>query len=152
MLKFFKLGLPYIPIAKARGFTATFDKQTTLDFLNSTFTPSHWQIFAIIVKNCSSSSKWHNLTFVFWSFRISKIVQKGNKFYLAATKSMDKYTQYLEFYCFILYAFEKPKFFLLTSSCTVHSRKFPTSHRYTVYFAFSLRLRKPSNPSSSDLH
>ena len=28
-------------------------------------------------------------------------------------------------YCFIVYAFDEPKFCLLTSSCTLHSRQFP---------------------------
>ena len=33
-------------------------------------------------------------------------------------------------YCIIVYAFDWPKSYLLASSCTLHSRKFPTSHRY----------------------
>lgn len=28
-------------------------------------------------------------------------------------------------YCFIVYVFDELKFYLLTNSCTLHSRKFP---------------------------
>ena len=55
----------------------------------------------------------------------------------SATQNMDKYIHieilkvFTNFsYCFILYAFAITSNTLLTSSCTVHSRKFPTSHRY----------------------
>ena len=34
-------------------------------------------------------------------------------------------------YCFIVYTFDDINISLLVSSCTLHSRKFPTSHRYT---------------------
>ena len=52
---------------------------------------------------------------------------------MSATQNMGKYTRieilkvFTNFsYCFILYAFAITSNTLLTSSCTVHSRKFPT--------------------------
>ena len=38
-------------------------------------------------------------------------------------------------YCFIVYAFVVACNILLAGPCTLHSRKFPTSHRYILTFA-----------------
>ena len=48
-----------------------------------------------------------------------------------ATQNMDKYP-YRDYFCFYLYAFVVVNNTLLTSSCIVHRRKFPTSHRYIL--------------------